>query len=112
MKTQNLVKCLGKGISFHENTTLNFNFAGVVLGVSLNIAPELKDYLSPNNVKKGDKMFIYFLEKQIPSEKIELTTVQKVHDYLLKNAMANIRNAKSVYYKRESERIRKTINNE
>ena len=54
-------------------------------------------------------MHVYYLEKQIPSEKIELTMVQKVHDYLLKNAMANIRDAKSAYLKREAERIRESI---
>ena len=109
-KQTNLVKCIGKGISFHENTSFNFNLAGMVLGVSLNIPPELVDYLSSNNVKKAEKMHVYYLEKQIPSEKIELTSVQKVHDYLLKNAMANIRDAKSAYLKREAERIRKSIN--
>lgn len=110
MKTKNLVKCIGKNISFHENTTINFNLGGFVLGVSLNIPPEIKDYLSPNNVRRGDKMFLYYLERQIPSEKIDVVTVQKTHDYLLKNAMCNIRDAKSAYFKKESERIKKTIN--
>ena len=109
MKTKNLVKCIGKDISFHENTTINFILGGMVLGVSLNIPPEIKDYLSPNNVKRGDKMFLYHLERQIPSEKIDVVMVQKTHDYLLKNAMCNIRDAKSAYFKKESERIKKTI---
>lgn len=110
MATKNLVKCIGKDISFHENTTINFNFGGIVLGVSLNIPPEIKDYLSTNNIKRGNKMFLYHLERQIPSEKIDVVMVQKVHDYLLKNAMCNIRDAKSAYFKKESERIKKTIN--
>ena len=53
MKNKNLVKCIGKDISFHENTVINFNLGGFVLGVSLNIPPEIKDYLSPNNVRRG-----------------------------------------------------------
>ncbi|NCU26190.1 hypothetical protein EOM86_05640 [Candidatus Nomurabacteria bacterium] len=107
-KATNLVECLGKGISFHENTTLNFNGAGMVLGVSLNIHEYLKDYLPTNRIRKGDKMTVYFLEHQIPSDKIDVFHVQRVHDYLMANAMANIREAKSAYFKREARKLLET----
>ena len=106
---KNLVKCIGVGLHLHENTTFNLNGSGLVLGVSLNIEKHLIPYLSANNIKQGEKRTVYFLEKQIESENVDVFYVQRVHDYLIKNAGANIRMAKSNYYKREANKLKNLI---
>jgi hypothetical protein len=106
---KNYIKILGQGLNLHENCVFNLNGSGLVLGVSLNIEKHLIPYLSANNVKQGEKRTVYFLEKQIESENVDVFYVQRVHDYLIKNAGANIRMAKSNYYKREANRMKNLI---
>lgn len=112
MMNKNLVKCLGKGISFHENTMINFNGSGLVLGVSLNIEKHIADYLPANNVKKGNHMFVYHLETQIQSENVNVFNVQSIHDKLLNRCKSHIRMAKSNYYKREALKYQNLSKNE
>lgn len=77
-----------------ENTTIIFNAVGIELAVSLNIEPEMKPYLRSDHVFKGDKFYIYKIQKHIPSRYINTQTVQYVHDQLLNNCMRICREAK------------------
>ena len=103
----NYVKVLGKGLHLHENTTFSLNGSGFVLSVSLNIPKYLVDFLPNNNVKKGEQMYLYHLEKQIQSEHIDVFNIQAVHNMLLNRCSSHIKMAKSNYYKKESQRHEK-----
>lgn len=102
MKTKNLVKCLGIGLNLHENSSFNFNGVGMLLGVSLNVSKEVSEYLPPSKIRKGEEMYVYFSEYQIPSKFIDVGNVQYVHDCLLKKLMQDIRFAKAKFYEKQA----------
>lgn len=102
---KNYIKCYGMGINFHKNTTINFNGGGMILGVSLNISPEIAILLPPSRIKKGNQMIVYFSEYHISSKFIDVGNVQYVHDCLLKKLMQDIRLAKAKYYQLETDNI-------
>ena len=102
----NFIKCLGKGLNFHKNTTINFNGSGFVLGVSLNVPIEIVEFLPQDYIRKSNKMYLLFFSKQINSNDIDVFKVQATHNHLLKNLMYQIRIAKSNYYKREANKIK------
>ena len=83
-----------KGENFHENTTFEFTGTGMIIYVSLNISRDISKYLSPNLIFRGEKMLTYRLKYHLESKYIHKGNIQKIHDYLLKNAMCNIREAK------------------
>ena len=80
--------------NFYPNTCFTFDGLGMVVEVSLNITPNLKPYLSVNNVFKGEKMWVYRVKKHIDSININKKTVEATHEHLLNNCMINIRRAK------------------
>ena len=48
---------------FPDNVSdLDFDGNGVTVKVSLNIPPEIKKYISPNNLFKGSKFWVYSLK--------------------------------------------------
>lgn len=74
------------------NVHLELNAFGVVVSVSLNIEPKLRQYLSSNNVHKSNKFYVYMLKAQITTVNIE--SVNIVQRELLNKAMINVREAK------------------
>ena len=83
-----------KGENFHENTTFEFTGTGMIIYLSLNISRDISKHLYLGNIYKGEKMFTYRLKYNLESKYINKVNIQKIHDYLLKNAMCNIRKAK------------------
>ena len=97
-----------KGLmSTYENTTLTFTSEGVEVAVSLNIEPKMRQYLSKNNIFKGDKYYIYKLRYHILSKNINCFTIQKVHDTLLNRCMIHCREAKIKSIEREIKKLKK-----
>jgi hypothetical protein len=90
--TKSQVTVLGLD-NFFPNTTLKFNAHGMEVQVSLNINLQMKKHLSPNNVFKGEKFFVYSLRKQIGSKWICAKTIQMVQDTLLKRCQILCRKA-------------------
>ena len=85
-----------KQLFFTNNSLPNFhleiNAQGAKVWVSLNIEPQMKKHLSPNNIFKSNKMLVYALRKQINT--VNTITINKAHEELLNRAMINCRIAK------------------
>ena len=83
-------------IFFTHNTLPNFHIEvhpnGVTVWVSLNIEPEMKKHLSPNNIFKGEKLWVYALRKGV--ENLNFKTLETTYDELMNRAMINCRLAK------------------
>lgn len=65
---------------------------GVKVWISLNIEPEMKKHLSPNNVFKGEKLWVYALRKDV--ENLNYKTLEATYNELMNKAMINCREAK------------------
>ena len=74
------------------NVHLELTALGVNVCVSLNIEPKLRKYLSPNNVHKANKFYIYMLK--CPITIVNSESVNIVQRELLNKAMINVREAK------------------
>lgn len=81
-------------IGLHPNTALVFNSKGLKIEVSINITIRMKTYMSPNNIYKGDKMYIYKLSKQLNRYNICSESVTSWQDELLRRCMVSCRKAK------------------
>ena len=75
------------------NCHIEIDNEGIILKVSLNIEPAMKKYLSPQNVFKGEKMFVYSIKKRV--ETPNLKGLEATYDYLMAKAMINCRLAKN-----------------
>jgi len=101
-----------KNKEFHENTSFTFDATGMWIELTLNIKPNMKKYLSANNVFKGEKHYVYRVKKHIDSVLITENNVKAVHEYLLGNAMMRCREAKQRVIQDEINTIKnKQINN-
>lgn len=65
---------------------------GAAVWVSLNIEPSMRKHLSPNNVFKGDQMYVYCLRKEM--EVVNFKELENIYETLLNRAMINCREAK------------------
>lgn len=92
-------------VLFPDNVWLDFDGNGVTVKVSLNIPPEIKKYISPNNLYKGSKFWVYALKTHIPSKAITKNSLELVRDELLKRLMSNIRLIKSRHLEEESKKL-------
>jgi hypothetical protein len=85
-----------QNLFFTNNSLPNFhlevNAHGAKVWVSLNIEPNMKKYLSPNNVFKANKLYVFALRKQI--EVVNVMTIKSTHEELLNKAMITCRMAK------------------
>jgi len=96
-----------KGLSnVFENTSITFDGTGMEITVSLNIEPEMRQYLRSDHIFKGT-YYIYKVRKHIPSKYIDSYTVQRVHDHLLNNCMRICREAKMKVIERELKDLKK-----
>jgi len=96
-----------KGLdNLHPNTTLEFTEVGIIVHVTLNIQPEVAKKLCPLNVFKGNKFLVYKVYKFVPSKYVTKTNIQKVQEYLLKNCMIVIREAKREVLKQQIHMIK------
>ena len=81
---------------FTHNSLPNFHIEvnpdGITVWVTLNIEPQMKKYLSPNNVFKGEKLWVYGLRKQV--ENLNFKTLETTYNELMNRAMINVREAK------------------
>jgi hypothetical protein len=66
-------------------------------------------YLSPNNVYKGDGMFIYKIRTQLPSFYVSKKNVEAVAYDLLQRCMLIVRDAKIKAIQKESQIIKQRI---
>ena len=92
---------------FYPNTCFTFDASGMWVELTLNIPPVLKQYLSVNNVFKGEKMLVYRVKKHIDSIYINKKNVEDVHQYLLNNCMIAIRRAKQEYLGKRIDELQK-----
>lgn len=81
--------------NWHPNFSLEFTNSGLWLRLSLNIPPALAKELSPNNVTKGQYMWVYALKAFIVTDMINKDNLESLHKMLLNNCMTNIRVAKT-----------------
>jgi len=85
------------------NTHIEFTSKGVRLIVTLNIEKQMRHYLSPNNVFKGDKFYVYsicgYLDK--PCEKTLLDT----YNTIIQGMMIRLRDAKIKVIENEKKEI-------
>jgi len=98
-----------KGLfGLHKNTIIEFDGTGIVLSVSLNIEPEMQEYLRKDAIFKGDKYLVYSVKKHIPSRFVDQYNIYRVHNYLLHNAMTNCREAKIKIIEKQIEKLKTT----
>ena len=99
-----------KGIDYslnHENVHLNFNGLGCMVEYSLNLSLDLLPYISPNNIYKADKFYIYLIKKQVNI--VNSFTLNKTIEQLKYRAMLNIREAKTKLLEKEKNELRNKI---
>ena len=87
------------------NCHIEFDGEGLKLRVSLNIEPRMRKYLSPNNVFKAEKFYIYSICCRVKDP--TLKTLESSYRHLMKNAMINCREAKIAAIHNEIETISK-----
>jgi hypothetical protein len=75
------------------NCHIEFDGSGVILKISLNIEPEMKKFLCPQNVFKGEKMYVYSIKKRV--ELPTLKGMETTYNHLMAKAMINCRIAKN-----------------
>lgn len=64
----------------------------IYLRVSLNVEPTVKKHLSPNNIFKGDKMWVYSIREKLTI--VSENEIISIYTTLINRAMVNIRQAK------------------
>lgn len=79
---------------WHPNTSVEFTATGMWMRLSLNIPPDIGQYLSPNNVVKGKQYWVYGLKCFVQSDMVNKDNLEQIHKMLLSNCMTNIRRAK------------------
>ena len=94
-------------IFFTHNLFPNFHIEinpnGTTVWVSLNIEPEMKKHLSPNNIFKGDKLWVYALRKEV--ENLNFKTLETTYNELMNRAMINVREAKKKVLDEQIEKL-------
>jgi hypothetical protein len=85
------------------NTHIEFTPKGVKLIVTLNIEKRMRHFLSPNNVFKGDKHYVYSICAllQNPCEKTLLDT----YNTIMQGMMIRLRDAKIAVLENEKKDI-------
>ena len=74
------------------NFSIEITANGVFVWASVNINPSLKPFLSPNNVYKSEKLWVYALKCKV--DKVDTRTVNDTYDKLLNRCMIICREAK------------------
>ncbi len=87
--------------AFFPNVSFEFDATGMYINVTINITPNIKQYLSVNNVFKGEQYWVYRVRKHLESYQINKKNVETTHRYLLNNAMIACRKAKQEYLQRQ-----------
>lgn len=85
------------------NLKIRLNGEGGEVWVSLNVEPEMIKYLSPNNLYKGDKFWVYTYHQQIQT--VTLGTVVKAYEELMDKLRIACREAKIKVLKEEIKSI-------
>lgn len=85
------------------NLHIEVNVDGIKVWVSLNIEPSMKKYLSPNNVFKAEKRWIYCLRKEV--DNLNFKTLENVYKELLNRSMINCREAKKKVLDKQIENL-------
>lgn len=94
-------------IVFTHNLFPNFHIEvhpnGTTVWVSLNIELEMKKHLSPNNIFKGEKFWVYALKKEV--EDMNYKNLEATYNELLNRAMINCREAKKLVLDEEINKL-------
>lgn len=85
------------------NFHIEINAHGAKVWISLNIEKSMIKHLSPNNVFKAGKFWVYSLRRQL--DQVNVIEVKKAHENLLKTAMINCRKAKQRVLEEQIQKI-------
>ena len=91
-------------IDIPDNAMLEFEGTRTYLGVSLNIKPAVRSFMSQNNVRKCATHWTYSLRKELTH--VNMFTIRKVHDELLTRAMINHRKAEIELLKYQNKQLK------
>lgn len=85
------------------NTHIEFTATGVKLIVTLNIEKQMRHFLSPNNVFKGEKHYVYSIWALLenPCEK----TLLDAYNHVMQGMMLRLRDAKIAVLENEKKDI-------
>jgi len=96
------------GLDLPDNCTLKFNANGIEVRASLNVPKDLFRFLFKGNVHKAPSYLVYSLKYQVNSENVSAKNIRKIYDYLLNNAMRNVREAKRKSLKSQIKNLKAT----
>lgn len=85
------------------NTHIEFTAEGVRMTVTLNIEPKMRHFLSPNNIRKGEKFYVYSISHLLHD--VSPQTLKETYNVLMQRAMINCRNAKIAILENEKKCI-------
>jgi hypothetical protein len=91
------------------NSHIEFDGDGIKLRISINIEKRMKPYLSPNNVFKAEKHWVYSLSKQI--ENPCYSSLKYTYNLLMTRAMISCRMAKQTAIQKEINQLVFNFNN-
>lgn len=90
----------------YKNFHVNMVEDQIVIVVSLNVTPDMKEFLSVNNVYKANKHLTYVLKTSAPIAQMNESRILSMANVLINRAMIHCREAKQKVILKQIERIK------